>query len=119
MATSPCSDSSDWVERPHKRAPRSSSPSKEAAQDSESQDSNSLSDSFMSSTPIEVRDNLRSKWLFINDTAAEETGASLIAKATGILDQKRGLAWSEQKLSEALPGIKRYYQENEPTLLST
>lgn len=71
----------------------------------------------MSSTPVEVRDNLRQKGFFINDPDAEEIGASLIAKATCILDSKRGSVWSDEKRSKARKSIKKYSGENEETFL--
>ena len=71
----------------------------------------------MTPLPSEVRENLLQKGSFIGDPEAAKIGASLIAKATRILDDKRGPAWSEEKRSEALKGINKYSSDNDWTFL--
>ena len=99
--------------------------SEEVSQGSESQDWDSQAlesqdsdfDSSMGSTPLQVRDLLRRKFLFINDEEAEGTGASIITQAKSILDNKRGSDWSSDKCVEVRQGIKDYSEENEATLV--
>lgn len=71
----------------------------------------------MVGTPYQVRDMLRRKILYIDHSEAEITGAALISKARGILDNKRLSAWSEDKRLQVQEGIKAYQGELESTFI--
>lgn len=90
------------------------------SQDSESQHSESQgsdSESSISPTPQQVRDLLHRNCLFIDDKKAEEKGTSIIAHATGILDNKRASDWPKEKCLEVRHHIKNYRKENERTFV--
>lgn len=65
----------------------------------------------------EVRSFLRSNRLFVKDDAAAERGATLVAKAIGIIDEKRHSSMSSESANSILKTLKFYSTKNEKTLL--
>ena len=72
---------------------------------------------IMVGTAFQVRNTLRRNMLFYDENEARAPGAALIAKARGILNQKRGSDWSEEKRLQVMQGIEDYRQELEATFV--
>ena len=72
---------------------------------------------IMVGTAFQVRNTLRRNMLFYDENEARAPGAALVAKARGILNQKRGSDWSEEKRLQVMQGIEDYRQELETTFV--
>lgn len=72
---------------------------------------------IMVGTAFQVRNTLRRNMLFYDESEARAPGAALITKACGILNQKRGSDWSEEKRLQVMQGIEDYRQELDATFV--
>ena len=68
-------------------------------------------------TPLNMRDLLNRKMLFINEKQAKGPGEVVAKKAKAILDGKRGSDWGEEKKQDVQEGIEDYCEEAEATFV--
>ena len=83
---------------------------------SESESSNS-GEIMPQETPLNMRDLLNRKMLFINEKQAKAPGEVVVKKASAILDGKRGSDWGEEKKQDVQEGIEDYCEEAEATFV--